>query len=141
MEEIVELSNLKSQISEAARKGRSIHTKIQACRGDARHALWNEKRALGRRARYLLLAYGYLRGIPYRRIEPRCHRDNDAQAHPLIDALALLAARTRTQDRAMPENVQRDELLRLCRELQSPVTGWLRGVAAVQGTPMTEARS
>jgi hypothetical protein len=38
--------------------------------GDERYALWNDKRSVGCDARYCLLAMGFLKGRPYRSIEP-----------------------------------------------------------------------
>jgi hypothetical protein len=158
----VDLSNLKSQISEAAREGQSLRTKIHACRGDARHVLWNEKRALGRRTRCLLLTYGYLRDVPYHRIEPRCHRDNHAQWYRLADVLIALEdsrperipcepepmtfwtrlktllpatrAVVPTDDTSPYARYQRREAFRARLET------WLRGVEVVPEAPMTEGR-
>jgi hypothetical protein len=77
---IVELSTLKAQIRDLAQQGREVRNHIRCASGLARDALWNDKRAIGRHARGLLLVYGYLRGVPYRRIEPRCHEGGDAHA-------------------------------------------------------------
>ena len=67
--------DLKNRIKNLSEEGRTLRAKIQAAAGPERHALWNEKRAIGRKARVSLLAYGFLRGVPYRRIEPRRHDD------------------------------------------------------------------
>jgi hypothetical protein len=67
--------DLKNRIKILAEQGRTLQGKIQATAGPERHSLWNEKRAIGRKARVSLLAYGFLRGMAYRRIEPRRHDD------------------------------------------------------------------
>jgi len=48
--------------------------------GPERYALWNEKRDEGITARYLLLAYGALRGRSYKQIEPSCREGNEPVA-------------------------------------------------------------
>src|SRR5262245_1065400 len=65
--------DLKTRIKDLAEQGHRLRDRIRATSGLERHAVWNEKRALGRQARAALLAYGFLRGVPYARIEARCH--------------------------------------------------------------------
>lgn len=48
--------------------------------GPARAALWTEKRSAGSEARYLMLAYGALRGRAYKQIEPKCAEGNEPVA-------------------------------------------------------------
>lgn len=62
---------LKSRVLALALEGRAIGTRIRAAAGRERDRLWNEKRAVGRRARCVLLAYAYVREVPYARVEPR----------------------------------------------------------------------
>jgi len=66
---------LKNRIKDLAAEGRALRGRIQQTRGLERHALWNEKRSVGAKARITLLAYGFLRGMPYRRIEAHWHED------------------------------------------------------------------
>lgn len=63
---------LKTLIRDLATEGRAIQSRIGETQGLERHALWNEKRRVGRRARAALLAYAYVRAVPYRRVEPKC---------------------------------------------------------------------
>jgi hypothetical protein len=65
-----ELVGLRGKIAEFAAAGRAIRLKIQAAFARAKYDLWNDKRAVGVDARHALLAYAYLRGIPYRIAEP-----------------------------------------------------------------------
>jgi hypothetical protein len=73
---------LKNRIKDLAQQGRALRARIQTTKGPERHALWNEKRAIGRKARVSLLAYGFLRGVPYRAIEPR--RNDDGLPIPSV---------------------------------------------------------
>ena len=65
-----ELQGLRARIAELAAQGVAIRSKIGAARERARYDLWNEKRAVGDGVRDLLLAYAFLRGVPYRVAEP-----------------------------------------------------------------------
>ena len=78
--------DLKAKIKDWAAQGKALRGRIQASAGPERHALWNEKRAVGAEARVALLAYGFLRGVPYARIEPHC------RPHGRPRVAALLAA-------------------------------------------------
>src|SRR5882724_2684321 len=73
MEEIVkksELVNLRSEIAKRVAESRGIRKNINASSGMAKWALWNDKRSVGSETRDLLLAYAFLRGVPYRVVEP-----------------------------------------------------------------------
>jgi hypothetical protein len=63
---------LKTRIKDLAAEGSALRERIRTTSGSERHALWNEKRRVGRRARAALLAYAFLRGVPHARMEPRC---------------------------------------------------------------------
>ena len=63
--------DLKVKVLALAAEGRTLRARIGAARGAERDALWNEKRAVGRRARVVLLAYAFVRGVPYARVERR----------------------------------------------------------------------
>lgn len=45
--------------------------------GPERALLWDGKRGVGRTARLSLLAYGLLRGLPYKAMEPKCREGNE----------------------------------------------------------------
>src|SRR5262249_21512012 len=79
---------LKTRIKDLAGQGRGLRERIQATSGLERHALWLEKRRIGRQARAAFLAYGFLRGVPYERIERHCHRDGRPQPVPLLSLWA-----------------------------------------------------
>lgn len=65
-----QLLTLKAMIKGLAEGGSRARAFIHAAKGDKRYRRWDEKRAIGLEARYHLLAYGLLRGIPYDIIEP-----------------------------------------------------------------------
>jgi hypothetical protein len=163
-EETMELSALKSQICAAAREGQAIQKKIQTTRADERHALWNQKRALGRQTRQLLLAYGYVRGVAYRRIEPRCRRDNEVHWYPLANVLMDLESRSpaSTTLEILPKGILASLIARFRGAvptqgaravtgmadhfrrrdaLQEPLEAWLRGVVVTSDAHAIGARS
>jgi hypothetical protein len=154
----MELSALKSEICAAARDGQAIQKKLQATRALERDSLWNQKRALGRRTRYLLLAYGYVRSVPYRLIEPRCRPGNEPNWYRLADvlmeleqpvdaepeptgALASLAERLRrfVHPVTSAAPISTDKYRRRM-PYASPLETWLNGVAAT-GIKAIGARS
>lgn len=69
-----QLGALRKEIARLAEEGRSYNERISGASGPARHALRLEKSGVGRYSRVCLLAYGMLRGVPYRSIE-RSTRD------------------------------------------------------------------
>jgi hypothetical protein len=71
---------LKARIKQLAAEGCVLRNRILQTHGPERHALWNEKRTVGRRARAALLAYAYMRGVPRSRLEPVRSVGNDL--HP-----------------------------------------------------------
>lgn len=72
-----QLKGLQEEIKAAAADGRAFNARIQAASGPERHALRLEKGSLGHAARYLLLAYALLRGVPYGVVERRCGEQNN----------------------------------------------------------------
>lgn len=78
----------KTRVCAFAREGASVRAKIHKARDRERYDLWNEKRSIGDDARWALLAYAFLRGKPYRHVEPKCRDLN-----PALNANALLYAR------------------------------------------------
>lgn len=123
----MEISVVQSLIHTHTEQGRAIRLRIAASSGPDRHALWNEKRAVGRRTRYLLLLYGCLRGIPYRRIEPRCHQDNGAQPLELIAAAQSigLVAGPKTEAAAPADAIVRAFRAAVTRDPLPGATGWI----------------
>lgn len=81
-----DLPDLRSEIKRLADEGRSFHPRIRAASGLERHALRNEKWDLGQEARHLLLAYAFLRGVPYRVLEPRCREDRGGREYLVLGA-------------------------------------------------------
>ncbi len=55
--------------------------------GPERYSLWDDKREAGEHARYLLLAYGALRGRSYARVEPKCAENNKPSAYMIWNAM------------------------------------------------------
>ncbi len=52
----------------------------------------DESKSLGQEARYLLVAYGLLRGLPYRKIELKTHPEKKIDAKRLHDAIVNISA-------------------------------------------------
>lgn len=65
-----ELSVLRSRISDLTEQGRKAWRRIRASRGLDRWLAWEEKRSIGEEARTCFLSYAFLRGVPYRVVEP-----------------------------------------------------------------------
>lgn len=69
------LSALKSEIKSRASESRELNSLIRASSGEERHGIRLQKRRIGENARWLLLAYAWLRGRPYLQVEQRCNRE------------------------------------------------------------------
>ena len=65
-----QLVGLRCLIAAFAAQGQEIRRQIQKAIARARYDLWNDKRSLGSDARMALLAYAFLRDVPYRVAEP-----------------------------------------------------------------------
>ncbi len=63
-----------------------ICKKIQESSGRDRYDAWNEKRSYGDDTRGLLLASGFVRGIPYKVIEAKVGERREAYAFQIVDA-------------------------------------------------------
>jgi hypothetical protein len=83
----MDIAGLKNSVKALAAEGAALRAAIQQASGPERHRLWGEKRRVGSQARQALLAYGFARGVPYRRIEPRCREGNQAQPAAITRAL------------------------------------------------------
>lgn len=75
------IRNLKQDIIALASQGRTLHSQIIQLRsqpgtGKEREAMWTEKRTIGTQARCRLLAYAYLRSVPYRAVEANAVEGN-----------------------------------------------------------------
>jgi hypothetical protein len=80
-----DLPALKAEIKRLAAEGRAYNSRIQDAHGPERHRLRGEKGSIGWDARMLLLAYAFLRGVPYRVLEPKCLEDTSSYLRkPLI---------------------------------------------------------
>lgn len=80
--------HLKREIKTLASQGKDLHKQIIQLRsqpdtGKQREALWTEKRALGTQTRCRLLAYAYLRGVPYKAVEANAVPGNIPYVHHL----------------------------------------------------------
>jgi len=65
-----ELGWLRSTIAGLAAQGVAIRLQIREALARARYDLWNDKCDIGTEARWVLLAYAFLRDVPYRVVEP-----------------------------------------------------------------------
>jgi hypothetical protein len=61
---------IKFELRSRQAESQAIRKQIHATSGLDRYNLWAKKRAYGSDTRYLLLAYAFLRGMPYRVCEP-----------------------------------------------------------------------
>jgi hypothetical protein len=62
---------IKEELKSRQAESQDIRKRIHAASGMDRWELWQEKRRYGSETRDLLLAYGFLRGMPYRVIEAK----------------------------------------------------------------------
>lgn len=83
MSKTTKYPEIRTQIKERAAHSRAIHEQIREATGLDRHRLWNEKRWYGAETRLLLLAYAFLRGMPYHAVERKC-RNNPCDLHYAI---------------------------------------------------------
>lgn len=67
---------LKAKIKGLAEGGRRCRKFINVTSHKTRYYHWDDKRSIGREARYHLIAYGLLRGLEYDVIEPNSNKDN-----------------------------------------------------------------
>lgn len=70
---------LKSKIRGLELEGQKIRRKIEKSSGLDRFGWWNVKRELGSYTRAHLLAYGFLRGVPYEKMERNSNSAIDFQ--------------------------------------------------------------
>lgn len=66
--------------------GSLITQRISRSKLDKKHNLWNAKRAIGNHARHHMIAYGFLRGISYERIE-KCAINNQPNPQVVLDIM------------------------------------------------------
>lgn len=81
------IANLKIEVKRLAAQGKNIAKLIQQSSGLTRYSFWQDKRSLGIETRYHLLAYGFLRGLSYERIEPRCRLGNEPRTYALYEVV------------------------------------------------------
>jgi hypothetical protein len=66
---------IRAELRQREQESRAIRKQINESSGMARWAFWEEKRNYGGATRDLLLAYAFLRGMPYRVCEPKTSED------------------------------------------------------------------
>lgn len=69
------LQALRAKIRGFHAAGSTVSRRISKSEKERRHRLWQLKRQLGDDCRHHLIAYGYLRGVPYDRIETCSERN------------------------------------------------------------------
>ena len=73
-------TELKIKIKSLAAETKIIKHEESKLHGEARQSLQHHRKTVVRHeARHSLLAYGYMRGRPYRSIEMKCHEDPNWQ--------------------------------------------------------------
>lgn len=73
----------RGKINGLAAQSAKLRRRIHRSKGEKRFNAWYAKRALGQRTRHLLLAYAYLRGVPYEKLEKKIAPDNAPDIHLL----------------------------------------------------------
>lgn len=66
---------LKEVVKSFAARGVEARASIQGLKGKDREHAWNDKRDIGQGARAALLAYAFVRKMPYRVLEKKCVED------------------------------------------------------------------
>jgi len=79
---------LRQQVKSLAEQGKSIAANIRSSSGMSRHYWWLDKRKLGTDARYALLAYACIRGVPYKVAEQRCRQYNEPSPTKVFEVMA-----------------------------------------------------
>jgi hypothetical protein len=70
--------------------GATLQSRISKATGAKKNRLWELKHRLGNQARYHLVAYGLLRGVPYHQIE-RCSANNKLNPEKLLEIMVAHA--------------------------------------------------
>jgi hypothetical protein len=102
--EKIGLSGLKEEIKRLAEEGRSWNSRIRSLMGPDRHSARQDRASVGQRARTALLAYALLRGVSYRRLEPRTRDDDNiglVQACVASDVMRASSGMTESESEAM----------------------------------------
>lgn len=86
------IRKLKHDVKERASQGKAIRQEIHALgkapeTGQERSLLWDRKRGVGEGARLSHLAYGLLRGLPYKIMEPKTREGNEPSAALVLDRI------------------------------------------------------
>jgi len=92
------ITELKNKVKDLAAEGTRIRGEIRTLAwtddnpprrrpetGPERSSLWEDKRYVGFSARLTLLAYGLLRGLPYKAMEPACREGNEPPCSSILD--------------------------------------------------------
>lgn len=101
---------LKAIIKGLAAEGIRSRLFINRSSGEKRERHWNTKRSIGAEARYYLLAYGLLRGLPYEKMEPSSNKDRLASYLFDYNYLAQICQRYglyRDRGKWTPANLER----------------------------------
>ena len=75
------------KINGLAGQSRKTRSRIKKAKSISQEAVWPliyRKHVLGVNTRHHLLAYAFLRGVPYRKVEPKCGQFNQPQAHQIF---------------------------------------------------------
>ncbi len=71
-----ELLPLRAMLRGFMESSRDVRKDIHATKGLEKYNNWDEKRRLGSHARHVLLAYAFLRGIPFSKIESHKNKEH-----------------------------------------------------------------
>ena len=78
---------IQAELRQREAESRAIRKQIHESSGLDRWNFWNDKRELGSNTRYVLLAYAFLRGMPYAVCEIKCEYANRPAPHSLQNFL------------------------------------------------------
>lgn len=128
------IARLRAEIRDLEASSRAKRAEIAALHGPAtgpaRHALWQEKQAIGRETRAALLALAMVRGRPYRRVEP------NTRVEPHLRAVAARLLGCELWPRDARGYLTHPEPLMLASRT---VDAWLRAAPATVAPPEASA--
>lgn len=85
----VKYPSIRNELREREAHSRDIRKQIHAASGMDCWYLWTEKRSYGADTRHILLAYGFVRGLPYHVCEGKCGEGNGPSVstiHAIVNA-------------------------------------------------------
>jgi hypothetical protein len=79
---------LKTVIKGRAKSSQAMRRDANRTHGMDKHLIHLRRRDYGADTRYYLLAYAFLKGIPYKTVENQCHQDNNPDPDTILGVIA-----------------------------------------------------